>query len=431
MWKLSLHKTPAQNPQCFKGKKAFGLEPHKLNFVSKRYLHLHEYQSQDLMRKFKISVPVGEAVSTPEEAYNAAKKMGGAVVVKAQILAGGRGLGTFNSGLKGGVHLCKTPEQAKDYATKMLGHILVTKQTGAQGNLVQKILVAKQYQIKRELYVAFLLDRGYQGLVLVASKQGGVNIEDVAAKDPSAIVKKAIDLDKGPSDKDLLEVAEALGFSGAQKQLVSSEISKIYQLFKKKDATMIEINPFVETQDGNVMCLDAKLNFDDNSKFRQYDVFEMEDHDQKNPKEVEAEKFDLNYISLDGNIGCLVNGAGLAMATMDLIKLNGGTPANFLDVGGGASQQQVIEAIRIINGDPNVKAILVNIFGGIMRCEIIANGIVEAMKRFSLRIPLVVRLKGTNVELAKMILEESGLKITSCDDLDLAAKTVVEASKSH
>jgi len=402
-----------------------------LSKSQRRGLHLHEYQSQEIMREFNINVPAGGAASTPAEVYKLAKSLGNDVVVKAQILAGGRGLGKFDSGLVGGVHLCKTAEEAQQIAEKMLNHKLITKQTGPTGMIVQKLLVARRYQIKRELYLSFLLDRGYQGLVMVASSHGGVSIEDVAAKDPSAIIKKPIDLEAGPSKSDLEEITTKLGFSKQQVPAVSDEILKLYNLFRKKDATMIEINPFVETTDGKVMCLDAKLNFDDNSKFRQEQIFEAEDLAQKNPKEVDAQKFDLNYISLDGTIGCLVNGAGLAMATMDIIKLNGAEPANFLDVGGGASQKQVIEAIRIINCDPNVKAILVNIFGGIMRCEIIAHGVVEAVKKFNMTIPLVVRLQGTNVDLAKKVLAESGLSVYSNDNLDEAAKLVVELSKKN
>jgi succinyl-CoA synthetase beta subunit len=316
-----------------------------------------------------------------------------------------------------------------DKSALMLGHKLFTKQTGPDGKVVNKVLVAKRHFVRREAYFAILLDRSFGGPVMVGSSEGGVDIEKVAEENPGAIVKCGVDLDKGPSDEQSQKIATALGFKGDQVLKAQKQISNLYKFFREKDCTMLEINPMVETSDGQVMCMDAKINFDDNSEFRQRDIFELEDVLQKDSREVEAKKWDLNYIALDGSIGCLVNGAGLAMATMDIIKLHGGNPANFLDVGGGASKQQVTAAIRILNSDPKVKVILVNIFGGIMKCDIIALGLIAAATELGLRTPLIVRLQGTNVNEAKKLLADSGLRIMTADDLDDAAQKAVNANR--
>lgn len=395
-----------------------------------RFLSLHEYQSQKLMRDYGVSVPLSSVASTPEEAFNVATALNFPdLVVKAQILAGGRGLGHFDSGLKGGVQKCSTAEEVRDIAKQMLGHKLITKQTGPEGKTVNKVLVAKRHFVRREAYFAITLDRSFGGPVMVGSKEGGVDIEKVAEENPTAIVKFGVDLDKGPTAEQTKRLSEALGFHGDQVLQSQKLVSNLFKLFKDKDCTMLEINPLVETSDGVVMCMDAKINFDDNAEFRQKDIFSLEDESQKDGREVEAKKWDLNYIALDGSIGCLVNGAGLAMATMDIIKLYGGSPANFLDVGGGATQQQVTAAIRILSHDPKVKVILVNIFGGIMRCDIIALGLIAATTELGLRIPLVVRLQGTNVAEAKKLIHDSGLRIMTADDLDEAAKTAVNAAR--
>jgi len=290
-------------------------------------------------------------------------------------------------------------------------------------------LIAKRHYIRREGYFALLLDRAFGGPVMVGSKEGGVDIEKVAEENPGAIVKIGVDLDKGPTDAQSGQLAETMGFQGPQKQSAQQQIKNLYKLFREKDCTMVEVNPIAETNEGQVMCMDAKLNFDDNAEFRQKDIFELQDTSQMDSREVEAKKYDLNYIALDGNIGCLVNGAGLAMSTMDIIKLNGGSPANFLDVGGGASKDQIIAAIRILSNDPKVKVILINIFGGIMRCDIIALGLIAAASELSLKVPLVVRLQGTNVAEAKKLITNSGLRIVTADDLDEAAQKAVSACK--
>jgi len=323
--------------------------------------------------------------------------------------------------------LCTSPTQVKKYAERMLGHTLVTKQTGGTGRVVNKVLVATRHFLRRETYFAILLDRGYGGAVMVASSQGGMDIEKVAAENPSAIIKEPFDLSKGPTAAQTENVARAMGFPEERIQQVQQQINNLFRLYVEKDVTLIEVNPLAETSNGEVMCMDAKISFDENALFRQNTIAGMEDVTQKDPREAEAAKSDLNYIGLDGNIGCLVNGAGLAMSTMDIIKLHGGAPANFLDVGGGASKQQVIEAVRILANDPNVKVILINIFGGIMRCDVIALGLIAAVQELSLKIPLIVRLQGTNVAEAKRIMVDSGLRILSADDLDEAAQKAVNA----
>jgi len=397
----------------------------------KRLLSLHEYQSQRLMRDYGVAVPLSSVASTPDEAFNVATSLKSQdLIVKAQILAGGRGLGHFNNGLKGGVHKCSSPEEVRDIASKMLGQKLFTKQTGPEGKLVNKVLVAMRHFVRRESYFAITLDRSFGGPVMVGSKEGGVDIEKVAEENPNSIVKFGVNIDSGPTPEQTKELAESLGFHGENQVFqAQNQISSLYKLFKEKDCTMLEVNPLVETSEGKVMCMDAKINFDDNAEFRQKEIFSMEDSSQKDTREVEAKKWDLNYIALDGSIGCLVNGAGLAMATMDIIKLYGGSPANFLDVGGGATQQQVTAAIRILSHDPKVKTILVNIFGGIMRCDVIALGLIAATTELGLRLPLIVRLQGTNVSEAKKLIHDSHLRIVTADDLDEAAQKAVSAAR--
>lgn len=389
-----------------------------------RFLNLHEYQSQQLMRDHGIRVPRGVAVDSREAALDAANSFEGRdIVVKAQVLAGGRGLGTFKNGFKGGVHICYSPDRAADVANEMIGQHLVTKQTGSQGRICEKVLITERLYMRREMYFAITYDRASQGAVIVASRIGGTSIEDIAASDPSAITKVSVGTKSGLGEEDARKCAIALGFEteeGIEK--ATDQIKKLYALFSEKDATLLEINPLAETPEGDVVCVDAKINFDDNAGFRQKDIFGQRDISQEDSREVQASKFDLNYIGLDGNIGCLVNGAGLAMATMDIIKLHGGEPANFLDVGGSATESQVKEAFNILNSDKQVEAILVNIFGGIMRCDIIAQGIISAANSLDMRIPVVVRLQGNKVDEAQELIRNSGLKIIASDDLDQAAR---------
>ncbi|KAJ1649985.1 succinate--CoA ligase beta chain [Dispira simplex] len=396
----------------------------------KRFLSIHEHLSMGLLNKYGVQTPRGSVAKTPEEAYQAAVKLGtDDMVIKAQVLAGGRGKGTFDSGLKGGVRTIYSPNEARSLAEKMLGHTLVTKQTGAAGKMCNAVYVVERKYVRREFYFAILMDRKSQGPVIVASSQGGVDIESVAAENPEAIHKLPVDLKQGLQRKDAVQLAEQMGFS---KQCVEDAVDtmiNLYKLFVDKDATMVEINPMAESAQHEVLCMDAKFGFDDNADFRQSDVFSLRDVTQEDPREVEAHKYKLNYIGLDGDIGCLVNGAGLAMSTMDIIKLNGGEPANFLDVGGSATVEQVTEAFKIISSDSHVSAILVNIFGGIMRCDVIAEGIITAVNQLGLEIPLVVRLQGTNVDEAKRLIAQSDLRIISCDDLDEAARKAVHLSK--
>lgn len=393
--------------------------------ASIRCLNLHEYQSQNLLAESGVNVPRGVDVTTRAEALEAAKSLGAGtdIVVKAQVLAGGRGLGTFKNGFKGGVHICYDVNDAADKAEQMVGEYLVTKQTGAEGRLCSKALITERLYIRREMYFAITYDRESSGPVIVASRVGGTSIEDIAAADPTAISKIPVDLSEGLSDAKAYSVAESLGFLGDEQcKKAAEQVQQLYKFFIEKDATLVEINPLAETPEGDVVCVDAKVNFDDNAAFRHGDIHAMRDLTQEDPREVQASKHDLNYIGLDGNIGCLVNGAGLAMATMDIIKLHDGEPANFLDVGGGATSSQVMEAFSILNEDPKVEAILVNIFGGIMRCDVIAQGIIDAAKKLDMRVPVVVRLQGNKVDEAKKLVQESGLKLVAEDDLDSAAK---------
>ncbi|KAG7099489.1 hypothetical protein E1B28_001336 [Marasmius oreades] len=393
----------------------------------RRSLSIHEYQSVKLLNSYGIPTPKSVPAMSAEEAYNVAKEFGhNRLVIKAQVLAGGRGKGKFDNGLQGGVHMVDSAEQAKELASKMIGSKLITKQTGAGGRLCNAVMLAERREPAHEYYVAVLNDRTSRGVVLVTSNQGGMNIEEVAAKDPSAIITTPISYTHGLSKEKALEVAKKLGFRDTTAQGEAADIFiNLYRIFKEKDATQIEINPMAETKDGKVLCMDAKFGFDENAEFRQQDVFALRDISQEEPSEVEAQKANLNFIKLEGSIGCLVNGAGLAMATMDVLALHGGNPANFLDVGGGATPETVKKAFEILLSDPKVKSIFINIFGGIMRCDYIAEGVIKATRELNLSIPLVVRLKGTKEQEAKDMIRESGLKIIAFDDLDEAAERAV------
>jgi succinyl-CoA synthetase beta subunit len=394
-------------------------------------MNIHEYQAKELLQKFGVATPRGKVASSPEEAEQIAREIAPAeIVVKAQIHAGGRGKGTFVNGFKGGVHLCKTPEEAREIARKMLGQTLVTHQTGPAGRVVNKVLVAEAAQIAREVYFAILLDRATAAPVIVASTEGGVEIETVAAKSPEKIIRESIDPLAGLQPFQTRKLAKQLKFESSQLKAASKLFDGLYRTFIGLDCSMVEINPLIVTAKGEVQALDAKFNFDDNALFRHPEVAAMRDIAEEDPREVEASKHGLNYIGLDGNIACLVNGAGLAMATMDIIKFYGGNPANFLDVGGGATEEQVTEAFKILIMDKKVQAILVNIFGGIMKCDVIAQGIINAAKTVHLSVPLVVRLEGTNVEKGKCLLKESGVALITADDLADAAQKAVEAASS-
>jgi succinyl-CoA synthetase beta subunit len=393
-------------------------------------MNIHEYQAKELFKKFGVATPEGKVASTAEEAGAAARELGGkGLVVKAQVHAGGRGKGTFKNGFKGGVHVVNTAEEAQDIAGKMLGQTLVTHQTGADGKLVSKVLIAKSVDIAKENYFAILFDRASSRHAIIASTEGGMNIEEVAAKTPEKIVKEYIHPTLGLQPYQCRKIAAALNLRGPLLNQAVKLFTSLANLYAKCDCSLVEVNPLAVTTDGQVVALDAKFNFDDNALYRQKDIVALRDKTEEDPREVAASEYELNYIGLDGNIACLVNGAGLAMATMDIIKHHGGEPANFLDVGGGASKEQVAAAFKIILGDPNVKGILVNIFGGIMDCNVIAQGIIAAAQETSLSIPLVVRLEGNNVAAGKATLAASGLAITGADDLDDAAKKIVAAVK--
>jgi len=386
---------------------------------------IHEYQGKDLFRKYGIAVPRGIPAFSVEEAVKAAKDLGGPVwVVKAQIHAGGRGKG-------GGVKLARSMDEVKSLAGTILGMQLVTHQTGPTGQPVRRLLIEEGADIKKELYAAMVVDRGSQRVVLMASADGGMDIEEVAAKTPERIHKVYIDPPKGLTDAQSDEIARAIGIGDAMLPQARAMFGGLYRLFVETDASLAEINPLIITGDGKLVALDAKLNFDANALFRHPDVVALRDLDEEDPAEVEASKFDLSYISLDGDIGCLVNGAGLAMATMDVIKLYGGNPANFLDVGGGATAEKVTEAFKIMLRNKGLKAILVNIFGGIMRCDVIAQGVIAASKAVSLKVPLVVRMKGTNEQEGRALLAQSGLPIISANDMAEAAQKVVAAARGQ
>jgi succinyl-CoA synthetase beta subunit len=392
-------------------------------------MNIHEYQAKELMQKYGVATPPGAVAATPEEAEAVAKSLNTPdLVIKAQIHAGGRGKGTFTNGFKGGVHLVRTAAEAKDIAAKMLGQTLVTIQTGEAGKLVSKVLVGQSKEIARELYFAIVMDREAQAPVVIASTRGGMNIEDVAHETPELLLHMRVDPALGLQPYEARKLAEYLDLKGALLKPACAIFHALYNLFIATDCSLVEINPLVVTKQNEVMALDAKFNFDDNAMFRHPDIMAFRDITEEDPREVDASKFGLSYIGLDGNIACLVNGAGLAMGTMDIIQYAGGKPANFLDVGGGANEQQVTEAFKILVADKNVKAILVNIFGGIMKCDTIAQGIINAVKAVSLPVPLVVRLEGTNVAAGKKLLQESNLPIIAADDLADAAKKVVAAA---
>src|SRR5881398_1546965 len=395
-------------------------------------MNIHEYQAKDLLQKFGVATPPGKAAGSPAEAERVAKDLGGGeLVVKAQIHAGGRGKGTFTNGFKGGVHLCKSAEEVRVLAAKMLGQTLVTHQTGPSGKVVNTVLVAKSVNIAREIYFAILLDRATAAPLIVASTEGGVEIEAVAAKSPEKIIRESIAPLAGLQPFQTRKLAKQLRFESSQVKAASKLFDGLYRAFIGLDCSMVEVNPLVVTPKGEVLALDAKFNFDDNALFRHPEVAALRDIAEEDPREVEASKHGLNYIGLDGNIACLVNGAGLAMATMDIIKFYGGEPANFLDVGGGATEEQVREAFKILIADKNVKAILVNIFGGIMKVDVIANGIINAAKTVKLSVPVVVRLEGTNVEKGKQLLKKSDVALISADDLADAARKAVKAARSE
>ncbi|WOO79757.1 Succinate--CoA ligase [ADP-forming] subunit beta, mitochondrial [Vanrija pseudolonga] len=394
-----------------------------------RNLSIHEYQSVQLLNQYGVDTPVGKPAFTPAEAESVAAAFGKPTVIKAQVLAGGRGKGHFDNGFQGGVHMVDTPAEAKDFASKMLGHKLITKQTGAGGRICNAVMLAERMPPAKEYYAAILNDRAAGTPVLVTSNQGGMNIEDVAHDTPEAIVTTPLDFENGISHADGVKLAEKLGFAPNARDNAADTFSKLYQIFKDKDSTQIEINPLGELPDGRVLCMDAKFGFDDNADFRQKDVFALRDTTQEDPQEVQAAEYGLNFIKLDGDIGCLVNGAGLAMATMDVLALHGGSPANFLDVGGGATAEAVKAAFKLILSEKKVKSIFVNIFGGIMRCDVIADGIIQATHELNLSVPLIVRLQGTKEAEAKKMIKESGLKIYAYDDLDEAAAEAVKLAK--
>ena len=386
-------------------------------------MNIHEYQAKQLLKRYGVAVPRGGVAYTADEAVKAADELGGSVwVVKAQIHAGGRGKG-------GGVKVVKSVDDVRKTAGDMIGMTLVTHQTGPDGREVKRVYIEEGCDIARELYLGMLIDRANSRIAIMASTEGGMEIEEVAAKTPEKILRVAVDPATGIQAFHARKLAYGLGLEGDQVKSAVKFIMAMYGAFTDLDASIVEINPLVVTGAGDVIALDAKMNFDDNALFRHKDVQELRDEDEEDPMELEAAKHDLNYIKLDGNIGCMVNGAGLAMATMDIIKLHGGSPANFLDVGGGATKERVTTAFKLILSDPNVEAILVNIFGGIMRCDVIAEGVVAAAREVSLDVPLVVRLEGTNVDLGKKLLEESGLPIVSADGLEDAAQKVVEVTK--
>jgi len=395
----------------------------------KRNLSVHEHVSMSLLKEAGVPTPKFGVATTVDQAKDIAEEMGSNdLVVKAQVLAGGRGKGHFMKSQKGGVQLVYDAEEASKAAADMLNDYLVTKQTGAEGRICNSVMITERKYTRKEFYLAFMNERAFGGPVLIASSEGGVNIEDVAAKNPDAIIKVPIDINEGFKLEAAKEAANKIGIPSARTDEVAEILINLYTLFQSKDATMVEINPFAEDSQGQYFCLDAKLRFDDNAEFRQKAVFDQRDWSQEDPSEVEAANYNLNYIALDGDIGCMVNGAGLAMATMDIIKLHGGSPANFLDVGGGATASQVKEAFKIITGDPKVNAIMVNIFGGIMRCDVIAEGIIAAAKELKLVTPIVVRLQGTNVDEAKVMIGSSGLKILPVDNLDEAARLACKLS---
>ncbi|HET7101879.1 MAG TPA: ADP-forming succinate--CoA ligase subunit beta [Terriglobia bacterium] len=385
-------------------------------------MKIHEYQAKQILARFGVTVPKGEVAYTPEEAREIATRLGGTVVVKAQIHAGGRGKA-------GGVKVVHSAAEAESVAGEILGKKLVTVQTGPEGRIVRRLLIEEGLDIEREFYLGLVIDRMAAAPVFMASREGGVEIEVVAAEHPEKILKETINPTVGLQPFQARKIAFGLGLDPALLKEGARFFAALYRAFQSSDASLAEINPFVLTRDGRLLALDAKMNFDDNALFRHKDVRELRDLDEEDPLEVKASNYNLNYIRLDGNVGCMVNGAGLAMATMDIIQYAGGQPANFLDVGGGANEEQVRRGFEIILGDPNVKAVLINIFGGIMRCDIVANGVVAAAKSLGIKTPVVVRLEGTNVELGQKILQESGLRFTVAKGMNDAAEKVVAQAK--
>jgi succinyl-CoA synthetase beta subunit len=395
-------------------------------------MNIHEYQGKELLKTYGVSVLEGHVAWTPEEAVEAAKKLPGPVyVVKSQIHAGGRGAGKFKDAPagKGGVRLAKSLDEVQEAAAAMLGHTLITKQTGPLGRVVRRVYVEAGCDIKRELYLSLLIDRSVSEVVIIASTEGGMEVEEVAAHHPEKILRAPVDPASGISAFHARKLAFGLGLEGKQIATFGKFVSAIYKAFVDLDCAIIEINPLVVTGAGEIIALDAKVSFDDNALYRHEAIEALRDEGEEDPKELEATKHSLNYVALDGSIGCMVNGAGLAMATMDIIKLYGAEPANFLDVGGGATKERVTAAFKIILSDPHVEGILVNIFGGIMRCDVIAEGVVAAAREVALSVPLVVRLEGTNVQLGKDIMAKSGLPIISADNLADAAEKIVKAVK--
>ena len=386
-------------------------------------MNIHEFQAKEILRRFGVAVPRGMVVTTAAEAQAAAQQLGeGVTVVKAQIHAGGRGKG-------GGVKVVKSPQEAAEKARQMLGKNLVTHQTGPEGRQVRRILVEQGVEIERELYLAMVLDRAQSRVTVICSSEGGVEIEEVAAKTPQKILKETVDPVIGLATFQCRRLAFALNIPAELIGKAVAVMQGLYRAFEETDASLAEINPLIITKDGQIMALDAKMNFDSNAFFRQKEIVALRDLDEEDPREVEASQYDLSYISLDGNIACMVNGAGLAMATMDIIKHYGGEPANFLDVGGGADQEKVAEAFRILLADSRVRGVLINIFGGIMRCDVLAQGVVDAARELKITVPLVVRMQGTNVEQGRQILEGSGLTIISADTMAEAAEKIVKAVK--
>ena len=386
-------------------------------------MNIHEFQAKEILRRFGVAVPRGVVVTSAAEAQAAAQQLGeGVTVVKAQIHAGGRGKG-------GGVKVVKSPQEAAEKARQMLGKNLVTHQTGPEGRQVRRILVEQGVEIERELYLAMVLDRAQSRVTVICSSEGGVEIEEVAAKTPRKILKETVDPVIGLATFQCRRLAFALNIPAELIGKAVAVMQGLYRAFEETDASLAEINPLIITKDGQIMALDAKMNFDSNAFFRQKEIVALRDLDEEDPREVEASQYDLSYISLDGNIACMVNGAGLAMATMDIIKHYGGEPANFLDVGGGADQEKVAEAFRILLADSRVRGVLINIFGGIMRCDVLAQGVVDAARELKITVPLVVRMQGTNVEQGRQILEGSGLTIISADTMAEAAEKIVKAVK--
>jgi succinyl-CoA synthetase beta subunit len=394
-------------------------------------MNIHEHQAKAVLSEFGVAVPRGYAAFSVEEAVQAAEKLGGPVfVVKSQIHAGGRGKGRFEglgADAKGGVRVVKSAADVKANAEEMLGRVLVTHQTGPRGKQVNRLYIEEGAQIAKEFYLSLLVDRETSWVSVVVSTEGGMDIEEVAHSTPEKIVTFSIDPATGVFPHHARRLAQTLGLTGGLAKEAATLLTQLYAAFLAKDMEMLEINPLIVTADDHLRVLDAKISFDSNAMFRHPDIFALRDESEEDPKEIEASKYDLSYIALDGEIGCMVNGAGLAMATMDIIKLYGAEPANFLDVGGGATTEKVTAAFKIITADPNVKGILVNIFGGIMRCDVIAEGVVTAVKEVGLKVPLVVRLEGTNVELGKKIINESGLNVIAANDLSDGAEKIVQA----